>query len=116
MKNLTLAWVSRIAAGPNGVAGGGPPGGGGGGAAGPQTIVGGEIAQAVPIGGGGPRVVGAILQVNGILYMSTPDNAWAMDARDGTVLWHYYWKTKGGVHIGNRGMAMYGDWVYFELQ
>ena len=70
----------------------------------------------MPLGGpnAGTRVVGAILQVNGILYMSAPDNAWAMDARDGTVLWHYFWKTKGGDHIGNRGMAMSGDSVFFE--
>ena len=55
-----------------------------------------------------------VLQVNGILYVSVPDNAWAVDARDGTVLWHYFWKTKGGTHIGNRGMGMYRDWLYFE--
>ena len=30
------------------------------------------------------------------------------------VLWHYFWKTKGGTHIGNRGMGMYRDWLYFE--
>jgi len=40
--------------------------------------------------------------VNGILYFSTPDNAWAVDARSGREIWHYAWKTKGGVHIGNR--------------
>ena len=55
-----------------------------------------------------------VLQVNGILYVSVPDNAWAVDARNGAVLWHYYWKTKGGTHIGNRGMGMYRDWLYFE--
>ena len=55
----------------------------------------------------------AILQVNGILYISAPDNAWAVDARDGTVLWHDFWRTKGGTHIGNRGMAMVGTWLFF---
>ena len=29
-------------------------------------------------------------------------------------IWHYFWKTKGGIHIGNRGMGMYGNWLYFE--
>ena len=72
----------------------------------PPTIVGGEIDEAVPVRGAG-RISGAVLQVNGILYVSVPDNAWAVDARDGSVLWHYYWKTKGGTHIGNRGMGMY---------
>src|SRR5256886_5131026 len=37
-----------------------------------------------------------------------------MDALDGHILWHYWWKSRGGIHIGNRGMAMYGDWLFFE--
>ena len=32
----------------------------------------------------------------------------------GRELWHYFWKTKGGTHIGSRGMAMWHDYVYFE--
>src|SRR5437870_10426585 len=63
---------------------------------------------------GSPRLSGSILQVNGILYVTSPDNAWAMDALDGHVLWHYWWKSRGATHIGNRGMAMHGDWLYFE--
>ena len=42
------------------------------------------------------------MEVDGILYVTMPDNAWAVDARDGRELWHYFWKTKGGTHIGNR--------------
>jgi glucose dehydrogenase len=60
------------------------------------------------------RIAGAILEVNGILYFSAPDNAWAVDARTGRTLWHYFWKTKGGTHIGNRGLGMYGNWLYLE--
>ena len=55
-----------------------------------------------------------MLEVNGILYVSTPDNAWALDARDGHELWHYFWKTRGGTHIGNRGLGMYGNWLFME--
>ena len=33
--------------------------------------------------------------VDGTLYVTTPDNAWALDARDGRELWHYFWKTQG---------------------
>ena len=109
IKDLTLAWISRLPAGAGN--GGGFPGPGAGAA---PTIVGGEAKEAVPTGGFGLRISGAILQVEGILYISAPDNAWALDARDGTVLWHYFWKTKGGTHIGNRGMAMVGDWLFFE--
>ncbi len=107
--NLTLAWVSPLRAGP----GAASPGFGFSGA----TTVGGVAKNPVSIPGsssGIPRLAGAILQVNGILYVSSPDNAWAMDALDGRILWHYWWKSRGATHIGNRGMAMYGDWLYFE--
>ena len=51
--------------------------------------------------------------VNGILYFSAPDHVWAVDARTGREIWHYFWKTRGGIHIGNRGVGMYGNWLYF---
>ena len=54
------------------------------------------------------------LEVNGVLYFTVPDHAWAVDARTGRQLWHYKWETHGGIHIGNRGFGMYGDWLYFE--
>jgi alcohol dehydrogenase (cytochrome c) len=108
IKNLGLAWVNHLTPGPSNAGPFSRPGPGN-----PPTIVGGEIDEPVPVRGAG-RISGAVLQVNGILYVSVPDNAWAVDARDGMVLWHYYWKTKGGTHIGNRGMGMYHDWLYFE--
>src|SRR5207237_1406152 len=83
----------------------------------PPTVTGGVAEDPVSIPGstsGSPRLSGSILQVNGMLYISSPDNAWAMDALDGHVIWHYWWKSRGGTHIGNRGMAMYGDWLFFE--
>ena len=52
--------------------------------------------------------------VDGTLYFTMPDNAWAVDARDGRELWHYFWKTKGGTHIGNRGLAMWNGYLYME--
>ena len=54
------------------------------------------------------------LQVNGVLYFSAPDHAWAVDARTGRELWHFTWQSKGGMHIGNRGVGMYGNWLYLE--
>ncbi len=112
VKNLTLAWASRVTAGAGGAAGGG---GGRGGFGGPPTIIGGEGSDTGGGGfGGGTNIRASILQINGILYLSTPDNAWAVDARDGHQIWHYFWKTKGGTHIGNRGLAMWGDWLYLE--
>ena len=108
IKNLGLAWVNHLTPGASPSGPFSRPGPGN-----PPTIVGGEIDEPVPVRGAG-RISGAVLQVNGILYVSVPDNAWAVDARNGMVLWHYFWKTKGGTHIGNRGMGMYRDWLYFE--
>ena len=65
-------------------------------------------------GGGAVQIKATPLEVNGILYFAAPDNAWAVDARSGRELWRYTWETKGGLHIGNRGFGMYGDWLYFE--
>ncbi len=54
------------------------------------------------------------LEVNGVLYFTVPDHVWAVDARTGRELWHYIWKSQGGIHIGNRGVGIYGDWLFFE--
>jgi alcohol dehydrogenase (cytochrome c) len=53
------------------------------------------------------------LEVNGILYFTVPDNVWAVDARYGRQIWHYK-RASEGDHIGNRGVAMYKNWLYFE--
>jgi alcohol dehydrogenase (cytochrome c) len=53
------------------------------------------------------------LEINGVLYFSAPDHVWAVDARTGRELWHHQWQSKGGIHIGNRGVAVYGNWLYF---
>jgi len=52
------------------------------------------------------------LEVNGILYFTSPDNVWAVDARFGREIWHYYRKSEGD-HIGNRGLGMYKNSLYF---
>lgn len=56
----------------------------------------------------------SILVVAGVLYVSVPDNAWAIDAHDGHIIWHYRWKSRGGTHIGNRGLGMWGNYLYME--
>ena len=68
-------------------------------------------------GGGnpfGPQIKSTPLEVNGVLYFTLPDHTWAVDARTGRELWHFKWETKGGIHIGNRGVGIYGDWLFFE--
>ena len=59
-------------------------------------------------------VKGTALVVDGTIYITMPDNAWALDARDGHELWHYYWKTRGGTHIANRGLGMWNNYLYME--
>jgi alcohol dehydrogenase (cytochrome c) len=103
VRNLTLAFIARVTGGPGSAtpAPGGAP-----------TIVGGEGTGEVTVGGA-TTVKGAVLMVNDVLYVTAPDNVWALDARDGHELWHYFWKTKGGTHIGNRGAAMWGNYLFF---
>jgi alcohol dehydrogenase (cytochrome c) len=103
IKNLSLSWFSKL------TPGGSPPP-----AAGQQVpiIVGGEGAGNIEIRSG--SVKGSALVVDGTIYITMPDNAWAIDARDGRQLWHYFWKTKGGTHIGNRGFGMWHGYLYME--
>src|SRR5690349_10859939 len=54
------------------------------------------------------------LEINGVLYFAAPDHAWAVDARTGKEIWHYLWKSSGGNHLANRGVAILGDKLYFE--
>ena len=73
----------------------------------------GSIATAPGLGGGVP-IKGTPVMIDGVLYLTLPDHVWALDARTGRELWHYAWESKGGIHIGNRGVAVAGDSLYFE--
>jgi alcohol dehydrogenase (cytochrome c) len=99
VKTLSLAWIHRATAqeGDN---------------------VGGEYKAGDPYYWGGPQSTVTIkatpLMVNGVLYFAAPDHAYAIDARTGRAIWHYFWRTRGGIHIGNRGVGMYGNMLFFE--
>ena len=115
VKHLTLAWLARLTGGSvsTGAGGGGfGRGGFGGGARGP-LIVGGEGTGEYPVGTD-VTIKASVLAVDGTLYVTSPDNAWAIDARDGRELWHYFWKTKGGTHIATRGFGMWNNYLYME--
>jgi len=103
VKHLSLAWLSKLSGGPG--ATNPAPGA-------PFTSVGGEGSGDVVVSGA-VTIKGAILEVDDVLYVTAPDNVWALDAIDGHELWHYFWKTKGGTHIGNRGAAMWGHYLFF---
>jgi alcohol dehydrogenase (cytochrome c) len=63
---------------------------------------------------GGGAIKATPLQIDGVLYFANPDNVYAVDARTGGERWHVRWQSAGGIHIGNRGVAVLGDWLYFE--
>ena len=104
VKNLTLAWTARLTADRAAAAAAVRP-------AAADVIVGGVGDNEFV--GGATTVKGAILSVNGVLYVTAPDNVWALDAHDGHLLWRYFWRTRGGTHIGNRGAAMWRNYLFF---
>jgi len=94
VKNLALAWIYRLNTSRAG------------------AIVGGEGPDTPPPATQ-PSVKSTPLMIGGILYFSAPDHVWALDARTGREVWHYAWKTRGGDHIGNRGVGILDRWLYF---
>jgi alcohol dehydrogenase (cytochrome c) len=114
VKTLSLAWTARLTGGPGQVP-----------STLPQPAGAPPAARLVPttVGGPGPdsmmftgpiAVRGSVLAVDGMLYVTAPDHVWAVDARDGHEVWRYYWKTRGGTHIGNRGAALWNNALFVE--
>src|SRR6266568_2032697 len=60
-----------------------------------------------------PRRANRLL-VNGILYFTIPDHIFAINARTGEPIWQYDFQDKGGHLVGQRGVGMYRNWLYFE--
>jgi alcohol dehydrogenase (cytochrome c) len=98
VKSLSLAWFYRTPATTDGAIMGGPPDNA------PVARGGNTPSQA------GPIIKAMPLMVKGILYLSTPNRVYAVDARTGTQLWQYAWRGRGA--IGNRGVGMSGEWLY----
>src|SRR5881227_9437 len=88
---LSLAWATRFS------------GGGGGGRGGAPAA-----------GGGNIQIKSTPLMVNGTIYFTAPNHVWAADARTGREIWHYQYPPNTGSTIGNRGVGMYGNWLFFE--
>ncbi|MBI4475519.1 MAG: PQQ-binding-like beta-propeller repeat protein, partial [Acidobacteria bacterium] len=133
VKYLSLKWITPLnqGCGPTGTGYAGAAGGPGPGPGGGEAGVGGGgrgrggFAPTYPIIAGGlgngdantcgpARIGGGILMVDGRLYAASPNNVFAIDARDGAVLWHNYWKTRGGTTTGTRGPGMLGNMIYFS--
>jgi alcohol dehydrogenase (cytochrome c) len=75
-----------------------------------------SLAWVTRFGTGNPAVTikATPLEVNGILYFTSPNNVWAADAHTGREIWHYQYPANTGSTIGNRGVGMYGNWLFFE--
>jgi alcohol dehydrogenase (cytochrome c) len=87
VQNLSLAWTSQV--------------------------TGGTPTEAHGRGNGTVHVGGSPLLVNGVLYFTATDNGWAVDARTGRVLWHYYRESKGDEPVtANKGFGMWGNYLY----
>ena len=63
--------------------------------------------------GANAQIKASPILVDGVIYFSTPDNVYAVDARSGHQIWHYTYPANKGFHIGSRGVSMYGEWLYF---
>src|SRR5690242_11246794 len=119
VKNLSLKWISTGittgcgATGAPASDGGGRGFGRGGPAAPPAPIIVSGFGTGDANNCGPARFGGGIIVTDGMIYASSPDNVWAIDARDGTVHWHYYWKTRGGTSLQTRGLGMWHNYLYF---
>jgi alcohol dehydrogenase (cytochrome c) len=130
VKNLSLRWINTnitTGCGPNGTgasstaspANAGGRGGRGGRAGGAPSAAGAIITGGFGTGEvnscGPTRFGGGILFVDGVLYGASQNDVYAIDARDGAVIWHYYWKYRGGTTTGTRGPSMWHNYIFFEL-
>lgn len=78
----------------------------------PQNVGGLTLAWAFQTGANA-QIKALPLMVDGVIYFSTPDNVYAVDAHSGRQVWHYTYPQNKGFHIGSRGVSMYGEWLYF---
>jgi alcohol dehydrogenase (cytochrome c) len=113
VKGLSMEWFNTSIRSGCGADGTGPAEGGGGT---PPMIVGGFGDGGSPNRCAPARLQGGVLIVHGIIYASQPGNVFAIDAHDGHVLWHHYWKIRPGHGLGNRGLGMWNNRLYFGEQ
>jgi len=76
-----------------------------------------SLAWASRFTGSGPAnavIKSTPLLVNDVLYFTAPNNVWAVDVRTGREIWHYQYPPNSGSTIGNRGVGMYENWLFFE--
>jgi alcohol dehydrogenase (cytochrome c) len=61
---------------------------------------------------GQAQVKATPILADGVMYISAPDNLWAIDARTAKQLWHFAYPPAPAFRIGHRGVAVHRDTVY----
>ena len=64
----------------------------------------------------GQSIKATPILVNGIIYVTTVDNLWAIDARSGRQIWRHTYPPGQAFNIGHRGVAVRGDLVYLTTR
>ena len=70
----------------------------------------GSLSLAWAFQGRTPSLETMPIVVDGIMYLTAANQMWAIDARTGRQIWHY--QRPGGVGGGNKGAAMWKDWLF----
>ena len=79
----------------------------------PQNVGGLTLAWAFQTGANA-QIKASPLLVDGVIYFSTPDNVYAVDARSGHQVWHYTLPRRiKAFTSAHAGVSMYGEWLYF---
>jgi alcohol dehydrogenase (cytochrome c) len=71
-----------------------------------------QLTVAWTFQGAGGGIKASPILVNGVIYLTMPDNLWAIDARSGRQIWRYTYPPNQAFHIGHRGAAVYKDTVF----
>ncbi len=118
IKGLSLKWANTsitTGCGPDGTGPARAGGRGGGGGRGVAGLIVGGLGNGDSNTCGPARFGGGMLFVDNTIYAATRDDVYSIDARDGSVLWHYYWKFRGGTSTGTRGPSMWHNYIYFTF-
>src|SRR6478609_4850703 len=65
-----------------------------------------QLTVAWTFQGAGGGIKASPILVNGVIYLTMPDNIWAIDARSGRQIWRYTYPPNQAFHIGHRGAAV----------
>lgn len=57
-------------------------------------------------------IKGTPIEVDGIVYLTSPEHVWAVDAKTGDLVWSFSRPSEGD-HLAQRGIGYYKDRVYF---